>query len=95
MNCVDFSENALPVLVSLADSKLLDFAQASDSMTLYINRMLCVTRYIPYVRLLTLSACALGTVTKIVNPGHHHCLPHSVHWRAFDDCGMIVASFQL
>ena len=58
----------LPVLASFADSKLLDFARASDSMTLRINRTLCVARYIRYVRLLTLSACALGTVAKIINP---------------------------
>ena len=34
MICVDFSENALfASLASFADSKLLDFAQASDGMT--------------------------------------------------------------
>ena len=36
----------LSVLVSFADSKLLDFSQASDSLTLRINGMLCVARYI-------------------------------------------------
>ena len=80
---------------SFADSKLLDFARASDSMTLRVNRTLCVGCYIRYVRLLTLGACALGTVAKIINPGHHCRLPCSVHWQAFDDCGMTVASFQL
>ena len=84
-----------PVLASFADSKLLDFARTSDSMTLCISRTLCVTCYIRYVCLLTLGACALGMVAKIVNPGHHRRLPRSVHWRAFDDCGMTVASFQL
>ena len=96
--CVNFSETLCsPVLASFADSKLLDFARASDSMTLHINRTLCVARYIRYVHLLTLGACALGTVAKIVNPGHHRRLPRSVHWRAFDDHGMTVhmASFQL
>ena len=85
----------LPVLASFADSKLLDFAQASDSMTLCINRTLCVARYIQYIRLLTLGACALGTVAKIIDPRHRRCPPRSVHWQAFDDRGMTVASFQL
>ena len=61
-----------PVLASFADSKLLDFAQA---MTLCINRILCVARYIRHVCLLTLGTCALGTVAKIVNPRR---LPRSV-----------------
>ena len=58
-----------PVLASFADSKLLDFARASDSMTLRINRTLCAARYIRYVHLLTLGACALSMVAKIVDPG--------------------------
>ena len=45
--------------------------------------------------LLTLCACALGTVAKIVDAGHRCRLPRSLHWRAFDDHGMTVASFQL
>ena len=41
-----------PVLASFADSKLLDFAQTSDSMTLHINRTLCIACYnTVYVRL--------------------------------------------
>ena len=84
-------------VINFADSKLLDFARASDSMTLHINRMLCVVLYIRYVRLLNLGACTLGTVAKIVNPDHRHRLPRSVHWQAFDDRGMTVhvVSFQL
>ena len=35
-----------PILASFADSKLLDFSPASSSMTLRINRTLCVARYI-------------------------------------------------
>ena len=62
----------LPVLASFADYKLLDFDPASDSMTLHvcINRMVYMyvthdTQYMyMYVRLLTLGACALGTVAK-------------------------------
>ena len=34
-----------PVLESFTDSKLLDFARASNSMTLHINRTLCVACY--------------------------------------------------
>ena len=56
-----------PVLASFADSKLFDFARASNSMTLRTKRMLYVTHYVRYI---TLGACALGTVAKIVNPGH-------------------------
>ena len=52
-----------PVLASFADSKLLDFCPASSSMTLRINRTLCVAHYIRYI-LLPLSACALGMVAK-------------------------------
>ena len=48
-----------PVVASFADSKLLDFASASDSMTLCINRTLYVASYIQYVRLLTFNAYAL------------------------------------
>ena len=43
---------------------ILDFARATESMTLRINRILCVARYIWYVRLLTLGACTWGTVAK-------------------------------
>ena len=93
MICVDFSENALfATLASSVDSKLLDFTRASDSINLRINRMLYVARYIC---LITLGACALGTVAKIINPGHHCRLPCSVHWRAFNDHGITAASFQL
>ena len=35
----------LPVLASFTDSKLLDLSQASDSMTLCIDRTLCVAHY--------------------------------------------------
>ena len=59
-----------PVLVSLANSKLLDFFQASNSMTLCINRMLYVTCYTHV--LLTLGACAVGIVTIIVDTSHRH-----------------------
>ena len=62
----------LPVLASFADYKLLDFDPASDSMTLHvrINRMvyMYVTHDTQYVRLLTLGACALGTVAKNCQP---------------------------
>ena len=65
-----------PVLVSFADAKLLDFFPASGSMTLCINRTLCVVRYIWYVR--------------ISNPWCM-CFRHggsppppSAHWLAFD-----------
>ena len=51
-----------PVLASFADSKLLDLSRASDSITSRINRTLCVTRYIRYVRI---NACAVGTVAII------------------------------
>ena len=44
-----------PALASFADSKLLDFAQASDSITYRINRALC---------------CALYTVCMSINPQH-------------------------
>ena len=36
---------------SFADFKLLDFSQASDSITVHINRMLYVTHYIRYVHI--------------------------------------------
>ena len=36
----------------VADSKLLDFSQASDSMILRINRTLCVMCYIWCVRII-------------------------------------------
>ena len=57
-----------PVLASFADSKLLDFARASNSMT---YRTLCAARYtcIQYMHLLTLGARALSMVAKIVDPG--------------------------
>ena len=56
-----------PVLASFADSKLLDLSRASDSITSRINRTLCVTRYIRYVRI---NACrAVGTVAIIVDAG--------------------------
>ena len=75
----------LPVLASFADYKLLDFDPASDSMTLNvrIDRMvyMYVTHDTQYICLLTLGACALGTVAKIVNPDHCRRLPCSVHWR--------------
>ena len=81
-----------PVLGSFADSKLLDFARA---MTSHINITLCVARYIWYVRLLTLGACTLGTVAKIVHPRR---LPRSVQlltlvgwqctWLLFNSKGM-------
>ena len=47
-----------------------------------------------YVHLLTLRACTLGMAAKIINPDHRRRLPHSVHWQAFDDHGMTMASFQ-
>ena len=40
-----------PVLASFADAKLLDFFPASASMTLCINRTLCVACYIQYVHI--------------------------------------------
>ena len=40
-----------PVLMSFADAKLLDFFPASASMTLCINRTLCVACYIQYVHI--------------------------------------------
>ena len=50
-----------PVLASFADSKLLDFSRASDSMTFRINkRYVSRAVYGMYV-LLTLYACALGS----------------------------------
>ena len=41
-----------PVLASYADSKLLNFSRASDSLTLRINETLCVVHYIRYVRII-------------------------------------------
>ena len=38
--------------------------------------------------LLTLGACALGTVAKMVDADRRRRLPRSVHWRAFDDHGI-------
>ena len=35
--------------------------------------------------ILTLSACTLGTVAKIVDTGHRPRLPRPAHWRVFDD----------
>ena len=77
-----------PVLASFADSKLLDFSRASDSMTWRVNRTLCVARYIRYVRT-TLGACAIGTVVNAASLRSGHA-----PWRTFDDHGMTVASFQ-
>ena len=80
----------LPVLASFADSMLLDFSRASDSMTLHINRMLCVPCYLQYGR--------------IINPWRMHYMHGSPCWSLnpwstgkveFDDHGMTVASFQL
>ena len=52
MNCVDFSKNTLfASFASFANSKLLDFSQASDSITLRINRMLYVAHYIRYIHI--------------------------------------------
>ena len=62
-----------PVLASFADSKFLDFSPASDSMTLRINRTLCVTRYVQYVRINPQRICC--RVTIIVDTGHDHPLP--------------------
>ena len=80
-----------PVWRHLPILSFLTLPELAISMTSRINRTLCVACYIRYVCLLTLGACALG---KVVNPGHRRRLPHSVHWRAFDDRGMIVAFFQ-
>ena len=52
----------LPDLASFADSKLLDLSRASNSISSRINRTLCVTCYIRYVRI---SACTVGTVAII------------------------------
>ena len=68
MICVDFAENALlATLASFADSKLLDFSRASDSLALRINGTLCVVRNI-YGMYIFHGACVLGTVDH-----HHHC----------------------
>ena len=62
INCVDFSKNALFArFASFAD---LDFSQASDSMTLRMNRMLCVAHYIRYVHINPLWA-----LLQIINDG--------------------------
>ena len=50
-----------PVLASFANSKLLDFARASDSMTWRINRL----RYIRCIFPLTLSACAVASIPPL------------------------------
>ena len=57
-----------PILASFADSKLLDFAQTSASMTLRLNRTLSVACCIWYMWLFTPGACALGTFAKFIDP---------------------------
>ena len=62
--CISPKTLRSPVLASFADSKLLDFSRASDSITSRINRMLCITRYIRYVHI---NACAVGTAAIIID----------------------------
>ena len=60
----------LPILSFLT---LPELASASMTYTnYYIECCTYVTRYIWYVRVLTFSACALGTVAKIIDPAHRH-----------------------
>ena len=42
--CMDFAKNAL--FSTFVDAKFLDFLPAGGSMTLHINRTLCIARYI-------------------------------------------------
>ena len=72
-----------PVLASFADSKLLNFFQDSDSMTLRINRMLCVTCYVQYVRIInTWCMRSRHGYTIIIDAGT--AVFEFPRWRAFD-----------
>ena len=88
MICVDFAENTFvhQFRRHLLILSFLTFVQlASNSMTSYINRMLCVMCYIRYVCIITPRCMRIkARLQKIIYTGHRRRLPRSAHWQALD-----------
>ena len=77
-----------PVLMSFADAKLLNFFPASGSISLRINRTLCVARYIQYVRITNSWRVRFRHGCKNTCQRRH--LPSSAHWRAFNGLSWLL-----